>query len=96
MGSRVIRSQTSLHCPLTSTSWVGVPFGGEQENGRTVRLCPSLGKTTTVVVYFAHASPWLSYYIYNQTFVGFCAPFSKCRSRIEATHLSPKNIKINN
>jgi hypothetical protein len=32
-------------------------FQMQQENGRTVRLCPSLWKTTIVVVYFAHASP---------------------------------------
>ena len=29
----------------------------QQENGRIVRLCLSLWKTTIVVVHFAHASP---------------------------------------
>ena len=93
MGSRVIRSQTSLHCPLTSTSWVGVPFGGEQENGRTVRLCPSLGKTTTVVVYFAHASPWLSYYIYTKLLLDFVHLFSNAGQGLKLLIYHPKILK---
>ena len=31
----------------------------QQENGRTVRLCPLLWKTIIIVVHFAHANPWL-------------------------------------
>ena len=31
----------------------------QQENGRTMRLCPLLWKTTIVALHFAHANPWL-------------------------------------
>jgi hypothetical protein len=31
----------------------------ELENGRTMRLCPFLWKTTIVIVHFAHTSSWL-------------------------------------
>ena len=34
-------------------------YKAQQENGRTVRLCPLLQKTATVAAHFAHANPWL-------------------------------------
>jgi hypothetical protein len=86
MGSRVIRSQTSFY----ELGWA--PFGGEQENGRIVRLRLSLWKTTIVHVYYVHASPWLFTISITKPFLDFVHLFLKYRSRTEATHLSPKNI----
>ena len=63
----------------------------EQENGRTVRLCPFFWKTTTVIVHFAHAS----YYTYNQAILGFYAPSSEMRVKDWSYSLSPKNLKPN-
>ena len=65
----------------------------KQENGRIVRLCPSLWKTTTVFIYVAHASPWLFIIFITKALLDFIHLLLKCRSRTEATHLSLKKIK---
>jgi hypothetical protein len=50
----------------------------KQENGRTVRFCPSLWKTTTVYVYyFAHASPWLFIISITKPFLDSYTPSSR-------------------
>ena len=61
----------------------------KQENVRTVRLCPLLWKTTTVVVLFYSCQSMVTFYTYNHNFLGFCEVSSQCMSRTEATHLSP-------
>ena len=61
----------------------------QQENGRTVRFCLLLRKTTILDVHFAHASSWL-----------FTIPISKpfltpsSQMQVKATHLSPKIFKF--
>ena len=59
----------------------------EQENGRTMRLCPSLRKISIVSVCFSHANPWLFIISITKPFLDF-VHLLKCGSRTKATHLS--------
>ena len=65
----------------------------KQENGRTVRLCPSLRKTTTMSIYFAHASSWLFIISITKPFLDFIHLLLKYRSRTKSIHLSLKKFK---
>ena len=68
----------------------------KQENGRIVRLCPLLWKTTTIDVHFVHAgSSWLFIIPMTKHFLDFVYLFLECGSNTEATHFSPKNLKMN-
>ena len=60
-----------------------------KRNGRTVRLCPFWWKTTSVVVHFAHASPWLFTIPISKPLLDFVHLLLICGSRTKATHLSP-------
>ena len=59
-----------------------------QQNGRTVRLCPLLRKTTTIALHFAHARAWLFIVPITKLLLDFVHLLLKCGSRNEATHLS--------
>jgi hypothetical protein len=68
--------------------------GFKTRNGRTVRLCLFFWKTTTVVVHFARASPWLFTIPITKPFLDFVHLLLKWWSK--AIHLSSKNLKIIN
>ena len=52
-------------------------------------------KDTTIDVHFAHANPWLFIVPMIKVFLDF-VHLLKCRSRTEATHLSPEILNIIN
>ena len=47
------------------------------------------------VVHFVHANPWLFTTSMTKPFLDFVHLLLKCRSRTQATHLSPKYLKSN-
>ena len=49
----------------------------EQENGRTVRLCPFFMKDYNYRCPLCSCHSMTIYYTYNQTFLAFCAPSSQ-------------------
>ena len=75
---------------LLNPQWLGaINFGDvEQENNRTVKLCPLLWKTTIIAVHFAHANPWL-FTISNLSWI-LCTFFSNTGQGLKLLIYHPK------